>query len=253
MKILQALRQLGLTDKEPEIYLTLLKTHGAQPASIIATRAGLNRTTVYKTLMKLAKKGLITKTQRHGIICFFAENPDSHLENLLSKQEKKLELLSQNLGAILPDIKNMQRHELLMPKMRFYEGLEGVKRIYEDTLKEGKTIYAFEDYGLMIEELREYVETYVPRRVAKGISAKVITPENPDCTTFRKKDKQSLRETKFLSKNLFCMEIEINIYGQKTAFFSTNDKEEMFAVILESQTIANSMKTIFDVCWQIAK
>ena len=253
MKIEQVLKDLGLQDKEPDVYLALLKTPGAQPASIIATRANLNRTTVYKSLVKLVKKGLVTKTQRQGITCFFAENPDKRLETLLLNQRKNLDMINESLITILPEIQNMQKQELFRPKMRYYEGLEGVKRLYEDTLAEGKTIYAFEDVHDFPPELKAWLfENYVPRRVEKGIFAHVLTPKNPENIRYREDDKVAQKETRFIPKSDFPIEIEINIYGHKTAFFSYNP-EEMFSVILESQAIAKSMKSIFNLCWKIAK
>lgn len=253
MKIDQVLAELGLQDKEADVYLALLKTPGAQPASVIATRANLNRTTVYKTLIKLVKKGLATKTQRHGIICFFAEEPDKRLEGLLQNQRKNLDMLNENLIALLPEIKNIQQQELHLPKMRYYEGEEGIKRVYEDTLAEGETIYAFEDVGEFSPKLKTWLfDYYIPRRLEKEVFAYVLTPKNPDNVSYRKNDKEALKETRFIPKTNFPIEIEINIYGQKTAFFS-HKSEEIFAAILESKGIANSMKSIFNLCWKIAK
>jgi sugar-specific transcriptional regulator TrmB len=252
MTIEQVLKDLGLQDKESEVYLALLKTPGVQPASIIAKKTDLNRTTVYKTLVKLTKIGLATKTMKHGILCFFSEKPDSRLEDLLHKRRKQLELLNDHLVSILPDIKNMQKQETLMPKMRYYEGIEGVKRVYRDTLAEGKTIYAFENVEQMDDKVKDYIfDEYVPKRVAEKIFAYVIVPKTKENINYHKADKNNMRESKIISKGAFPVEIEINIYGQKTAFFSYKS-EEMFGVILESQSIANSMRAIFDLCWKFA-
>ena len=252
MTIEQVLKDLGLQDKESDVYLALLKTPGIQPASVIAKNTELNRTTVYKTLVKLTKLGLATKTMKHGILCFFSEKPDNQLEDLLAKKRKHLELLNEHLISVLPDIKNMQKQEMLMPKMRYYEGIEGVKRVYRDTLAEGKIIYAFENVENMSEKVKEYIFTeYVPKRVSEKIFAHVIVPDTKENVKYFKGDKDNFRETKVISKSAFPVEIEINIYGQKTAFFSYKE-EEMFGVILESQSIANSMRAIFDLCWKFA-
>jgi sugar-specific transcriptional regulator TrmB len=250
MKIEQVLTDLGLIDKEPEVYLALLKTPGVQPASVIAKKTDLNRTTVYKTLVKLTKMGLATKTMQHGIICFFAEKPDKRLEDMLLNKKKHLDFLSDSLISVLPDIKNMQKQEMMMPKMRYYEGIEGVKRVYRDTLIEGKTIYAFENVDHMADDVKNYIfNEYIPKRIDEGIFANTIVPKSKANVNFGKTDKESLRETKVISKESFPMEIEINIYDKKTAFFSYK-QEDMFGVILESQAIANSMRAIFDLCWK---
>jgi len=253
MQIEQVFIELGLQDKEPEVYLTLLKTPGIQPASIIASRANLNRTTVYKTLVKLSKIGLVTKTQHQGITCFFAEDPDKSLENLLSKKKMHLDAVNQNLMKILPDIQNMQQQELRKPKMRYYEGWEGIKRLYEDTLLEGEDIYAFEDIDDFHPDLQKWLlSDYLPRRAENNIFAYVLTPKNPANINYRNTDKKYCKETRFLPRSNFPIENEINIYGNKTAFFSYK-ADEAFSVILDSKSIANSMKYIFNFCWNIAK
>lgn len=253
MKLIQVLKDLGLSDKEPEIYSELIKTSGVQPASIIAHKLNMNRTTVYKTLLNLAKMGLVTKTMKHGITCFLAEEPEKALEELLIKRQKKLDDLNQSFTEMLPEIKGMQQHELLMPKMRYYEGNEGVMRVYEDTLVEGETIYSFENIQSMDPAIKDYLfNNYLPRRIEKEIFAHVITPKNTENIKFREEDSKCMRETRFFAKNEFPIEVEINVYGQKTAFFSYKT-EELFAVILESPAIANSMKAIFNLCWKIVK
>ena len=67
-----------------------------------------------------------------------------------------------------------------------------------------------------------------------------------------KKDKEFNSTTRFAPANVFPVKIEINIYGQKTAFFSFKE-DEMFAAILESPAISQSMKAIFDFCWEVTK
>lgn len=253
MEILQLLKNLGLTDNEPDVYLTLIKMPGAQPASIIAQKLKMNRTTTYKILINLSKVGLVTKTMRHGITCFLAEKADKQIENLFFEKKEKLNKVNQQLIDMLPVIKNLQKYELLTPKVRFYEGIEGVKRVYEDTLIAKETIYAFENVEPMMPDLKDYIfNDYIPRRAENNIFVKVITPENKDHKSVRKDDKKFLRETRFFSQDILPIEIEINIYGGKTALFSYKN-EEMFAVIIESQAIANSMRSIFDFCWKFSK
>ncbi|MBI5412053.1 hypothetical protein HZA43_02650 [Candidatus Peregrinibacteria bacterium] len=253
MDFLQLFKNLGLTDKEPDVYLALLRLPGTQPASVIASHTGLNRTTVYKTLMKLVKMGLAVKTMRHGILCFYAEDPSDRLESIIEARKKQTDALHKNLIEILPDLRQMKEKEMALPKMRYYEGPEGIKRVYEDTLAEEQTIYSFENIETMSSAVHDYIfNDYIPRRIEKEIFAHVITPENKANKIFRKNDKISLRKTKFAPFSIFPVEIEINIYGQKTAFFSYK-AEEMFGAILESPSITNSMKAIFNFCWKFAE
>ncbi len=254
MQIEQLLRQLELGSKESKVYLQLIQTAGPQPASSIARKLSMNRTTVYKVLLKLSKIGLVGKTMNHGIQCFMAEDPDKQIQLLLEKRRKNLDRIEKKLKDILPEIQGMIKSDtLIMPTVKYYEGVEGVKHVYKDSLKEGEIIYAFENVAHMIHEIKEYIfKDYIPKRAEKNIFIQVISPENNDHIHVRKEDNKYCRETRFFAKDVIPIEIEINIYGNKTAFFSYK-KEEMFAIIVESKSVANSMKSIHQFCWSIAK
>lgn len=252
-KIHQVLGELGLIDSEIAIYLQLIRTATMQPASTIAQRLNMNRTSVYKSLLKLTKMGLVGKSMKHGIICFFAEDPEKTIESHLEQRKSKLNFISSLFLDSISDLRNLKQEELYTPKMRYYEGLEGVKRVYEDTLTQKEAIFAFENVDVMDPGVQSYLwEDYVPRRVEGGIFAQVITPKSLLNEDYRSKDKTCLRETRFLDLNAFPMEIEMNIYDKKVAFLSYKT-DEMYAVILESASIANSMKAIFSACWKMAK
>ncbi|MBU1017552.1 hypothetical protein KKA33_00815 [Patescibacteria group bacterium] len=253
MDIIQVLQDLGLKDKEPDIFLTLLKTQGVQPASVIAKKVKMNRTTVYKSLMKLAKMGLVVKTMNRGITAFYVENPEDCLENLLITQRGKLDRLNEKLSSILAEIKNFQTHQLTIPHMRVYDGLNGVIRAYEDTVIQENTIRSFENIEKMPPSIKEYMENiFVPRRIDRGNFAYVLAPENKENVKARKEDKKYLREARFAPKDKLPLETGINIYGNKISFFSY-DPDDMFGVILESEAFANSLRAIFDFCWKHSK
>ncbi len=53
------LQKLGLTDKESALYIAAMELGISSPASTIAKRAHVNRTTAYDVLETLVEKGLI--------------------------------------------------------------------------------------------------------------------------------------------------------------------------------------------------
>ena len=59
MEIENSLKQIGLTDNEIKVYLTLLKI-GPSIVSKIAERSGLYRPYVYDTLERLQEKALVS-------------------------------------------------------------------------------------------------------------------------------------------------------------------------------------------------
>ncbi len=247
----QTLRDLGLNPNEVKIYLSLLPLEKS-PASTLGYRTKLERTTARYTCRQLVKKGVIAEMRSGNTFYYRAESPDKLLY-LLESEKKELQEKEAQTQRIMGMLKGMANPKTVLPKVQFHEGLEGLKHVYEDTLKEGKTIYAFENVEEMAPAAAEFIlKNYVPRRTEAEIFAYVITPKNKTNKDFRNEDKKCCRETKFLPSELFPAEIEINIYGAKIAFFSYTEKE-MFGVIIESKSISNTLKALFDFCWPLAK
>ncbi len=249
----EILTQLDLTEKEPKIYQTLLTLSGFHPASTIAKKSGINRSTTYKTLLKLSEKGLITQSMKHGIANFSTEDAELRLQSLIEKKEQKLKKTSDKLSAIIPVLKAISQDNTLVPRIRFYEGFDGIKKVYEDTILEKKTIYAFLNTPATEPKLNDWIdENYVAKRAKNKIYAYVLAPKNPLNKKYKNEDAANHRETKFFSEKILNFDTEINLYGHKTAIFSFKENE-IFAAIIESAAVTNSIKALFDICWKIAK
>ena len=252
VRLKQVLGELGLSGQEIEIYLQLLKSTGVLPASTIAKQLKMNRTTAYKALLRLTKIGLVTKTMKHGIICFLAEGAEQNIKSRIEQRYRQLESTQLLFLNSVDDLKEVYKEQFYVPSVRFYEGIEGVKRVYEDTLHEGQTIYAFENPADMADEIYDYIcRDFLPRRVQEGIFSYVISPDNTQSVNFKTSDEKNKRETRLLPKKKLPFQIEINIYGDKIAFFSYR-KNELFATIIKGKTISQSMLAIFNICWGVA-
>ena len=155
-------------------------------------------------------------------------------ENLLKKGEKNSNTAQQ-------------------PRVKFYEGVEGLKKIYNITLQDKKPIFALTavipkiDPELM-KWLREY---YVKKRREQKIFAKVISPKTRIAEEYCKHDKDDYRKTLLIPKEKFPISIEINIFGGKVALISYKENE-LLGVIIESREIAKSMRVFFDLSWEKA-
>jgi sugar-specific transcriptional regulator TrmB len=88
MIIHETLGQLGLSIRQTDIYLTLLKQG---PGSIreIAIGAGINRGTTYEELKILRKKSLVSYSPR-GKRKFFCAEPPDRLMQLASERHEAL-------------------------------------------------------------------------------------------------------------------------------------------------------------------
>ncbi|MFA4815531.1 MAG: helix-turn-helix domain-containing protein [Candidatus Gracilibacteria bacterium] len=103
-ELLGKLRDIGFSEKEAKIYLTVLELKEALPGSI-ARRSGVKRSTAYLLLDQLAKRGLLTSIKKNGHLFYQAKNPQVFIKEELEKSE--------NLHASLEDL-NMGLPELLL-------------------------------------------------------------------------------------------------------------------------------------------
>ena len=139
-KLFTALETIGLSGKEVLVYLALLEL-GQATAAKIARMAGINRTTAYDILGSLESKWLVTALGKEPKQEYKAESPD----NLIKYQKDRIKRDENYLAMIqelVPELKSI--HAVGdRPVVRFYEGEEGLRHVYEDTLTSGETIRAY--------------------------------------------------------------------------------------------------------------
>ncbi len=247
----QELKQIGLTENQAKVYLAALEL-GEASVLDIAKKSGVNRVTCYQALEKLAEEGLVREFKVKGKTRFAAEMPKKLLENLLDRRINT-ERQIVTIEKILPELESIYNYSEVKPKIRFYQGLEGLKTVYNDTLTEGKEILAFTAYHKADKELARWLDKYyIPERVKRGIFAKVIAPTSDFAKKYQQADKKHKRETLLIPVSKFPLSIEINIYGHKVAIISFV-KKEMMAVVIESKEVASTFRLIFQLAWQGAE
>lgn len=245
MNLEEQLQTLGLNEKEAKIYLASLEL-GLTSVQNIAKKAQIKRSTVYELMENLLKQNLITIVPKGKKRYFLAAEP-THLTQVIAHKQK-------TLNQILPELEALSKVSPIKPKIRFYEGEEGIKSVYADTIKEGKDLLAFVSVATAYESpLINYLnEQYIKQRTAKKIMAKVIAPDSSLALSYKKRDKVEYRQTKLIAEKDYPFSIEINIYGNKVAFMSFKSNELM-GVILESKEIAKTMSLIHKFFWDKLK
>ena len=242
------LTSLGFGEKEAKVYLALLEL-GPSTTTEIARIAKVNRTTTYPILEALAKDGLVNFVGETKIQKFVAENP----EKIVSFLENKVQVNQENLKRaqiLLPELLSVYNFKQ-KPKVKFYEGTEGIREAFEDSLKAKEEILAYAVGTDMFDALgEEYFKSYFKRRTEKNIHVRVIAPDDSDSRTVIRNDSNELRESILIPSDKFYFSIETNIYNNTILVVSWLEK---FAVILESVEIANFHKKMFELAWLGAK
>ena len=238
--LLKELNKLGLNEKEAKVYLALLEL-GEGNIQEISKKSAIKRTTAYDIIQSLKDKGLISSVNKNKKNLFFAENPEK-IEGIL--EEKK-----NTLKRIMPELLSITNLIDKKPKIKYYEGTEGIKDVYRDTLTySGQELLAWvsEEAITAFDEdfLNDY---YLPTRINKKIWVRAIAPDKEYMQKFKGLDEKFLRKTKLIPENEYSLDVEINLYGKnKIGIMSF---KEGFALIIESKKIYTTLKSVFEMNW----
>lgn len=239
-KFLSSLIDLGLKSQEAKVYLACLKL-GQSTVGKISEEAGVQRTFVYDILRDLHEKGIVSSVEMRGKKHFSAISVEQ-FRRIQQEKFKKFEFL-------MPEFKAFERTVGDKPRVRFFEGKEGIMAALYDTLSlpRGSEILAYATGRGLYEEEPEFAIQYIKHRVMKGINSRAIAPDTPETRKYTNKNKQHSRTTRLVPADKFDFTNEIDIYGNKVAIMSMQG--EHLAVIIESESVAKTQRMIFELAW----
>lgn len=238
-------KKLDLTETEGKVYLALLELGGGY-VSAIARRAKLPRVNCYHTIENLLEKGLVTYITKNKVRYYSPESP----QKLVSVLEQKAKYAKN----IMPDLEAMTSALALRPKIKYYEGMEGLKSILDDTLTaKNKELLGYSNLQSASNLFGEYIKEYASKKVKRNIKTRLICPSSQDSFEYikdyyPKEFPPELIEILFVNPREFWFEHEIVIYDNKVAVISLN-KDELIGMIFESAVYAGSQRAIFNLAW----
>lgn len=235
------LEKLNLTKREANVYVELLEL-GETTIEQISRKSKIKRTTVYDVIEMLKEKGLIGTTKRKKRTLYYAEDPRI-LENQL--EEKKIVL-----NSLLPQLLSMANFIDKKPSIKYFEGIEGIKNVYQDTLNyPGQEILMWGTADVFKYFDEEYMwNYYLNKRIENKIWLRGIGQNLEIVRNIKSKDKEQLRETRLCNSDELFFEVEINLYGKKK--IGIMSFKEQIGLIIESEKIYNTLKSIFEINWK---
>lgn len=238
------LTDLGLSEEEARVYLATLELGGSY-VSTIAKKAGVNRVACYHTLGNLLSKDLIATIKKNNMKYFFVESP----QLLVNQLERKFE----HAKSILPELLSITNTMQYKPKIQYYEGLDDIKKIFNDSLDTDELLgYTnLADLPKVIPE--DYLKEYAKQKTKNKIKTRMLSPISPKglkyLDKYYPKDfDRNLVEILFVNPKQFLFEYEINIYGDKVSIVSLNP-DELIGLIIESPIYAKTQRGIFNLAW----
>ncbi len=245
MKTNELLENLGLDERESEIYLTLLEL-GPQLPQYIARNTGIKRTTLYEIFPEMVKRGLIVEVSQGKRRFFQAVSPDK----LFREYEKRYKEIKQNIA----DLISIYRMQGLRPKIEVYEGFDGMKKFYNRTLETKEICKCFVQPAKYNTRVLDWlVKEYVPARVKKGVLVKAIMPDDDLSEYYMGFRKEHMRIGRKVPLKKFHFKIEGMIQGNKVFFASYEKGGPLVGIIIESKQIADTLSALYDLAWEGAR
>jgi predicted transcriptional regulator len=241
MTIIEALQNLGLTDKEARVYTALLK-RGRTSAYGIAEESGLKKPTTYVILDDLIEKGLASRIPRVRKQLFVAKPP----EELFAMAEERISLAK----TILPQLKAMKEGEKPKPRTLFFEGMKGVKENFRwenRKMKDKETLGFYAHSGDASKELVEFFIENMEDFKKNNNRMRGIVPDHPNLDWARKTDGKYNRQLKTIPLDEYSANISVTVGDDFISFFSFRDLQ---ITRIENKDIADTMKQIFEIVWK---
>lgn len=242
------LMDCGLSAEQAKVYLSLLK-NGHTTAKRIAVITGIGRTLTYKVLEQLLGLELVEKKDNVAKVAFFFPTHPEHLKELVEKKRKTTERALSGLNSIFGGLTSDFNMLLGKPHVQFFEGVDGLKEIYNDILEINQEIRIIsspiEERKDVIHLIREQIE----KQATKNIQTKAITTDQ-EGRVFAfpvGDDEKYLISRKVVSPEHLPVPAQVIVYGDKVTI--TNFKETIISVLINSKYVADTFKTIFDYIW----
>jgi len=231
------LQEIGFTETEAEVYLTLLRI-GSSTAGIIARKAGIHRRSVYDATARLSEKGLVGYIVENNRKYFEAVDPEN-IKKLLEEKQRAFD-------DILPQLKTKYHGVVEKQETLFFKGKNGLKIIFEDQLKTNKEILIIGASTTAHEIMKYYIYNFNKRRERQNISMRLLYNEID-----RKKRSLNNVKIKYLPAE-FQNPAAMNIYGDKVAIIHWS-QERPFAIVINEKDIAQGYRNYFEMLWRNAK
>lgn len=243
------LTSLGISAKEASVYQALLN-EGETDVPALVKELGEKRGVVYFLVNSLVKRGLVIR-KGSGKDARFAPDSPYKLQDLVKTKGEEINIIQKNLVSALPSIISEYNLTTNKPTIRYFEGKDGLKEVFNDIYSAGKK----EVIGAADLESIEKIfpgflsKTLIPKRVRGKLHSKAILLENSLSRQAKAKDASQNRESKLVDPKKYPLPAEIDVYENKVAMLSFR-KNSFVGLIVEDSDIAISLKSIFELAFE---
>ncbi len=249
--LLAYMREVGFSSVEARVYLELLKTPATHAQLSLLT--DINRTTLYRLVRKLEKRGLVTKRVDDRGSFLIAADPAT-LETDILSQESRARQQRTALLHLLPKLEAIKLGYAADFAVQFYEGTDGLKRMLWHELKAINECVCIG--GETLENLiddRRWAEEHRQHTVEAGYVLRELS--NPGVTPSQFTDNKTFLEEHYALRIIPRSVVPINhlttAYNNTVAIYNVYEGRRM-GIEIVSKTYAETVRSIFEIFWNQA-
>lgn len=242
MDPLQALRQVGLTEKEAGVYLALLQL-GRATAYSIAVKSGFKRPTTYLILDDLVRAGYAVEVPQAVKKLYEARPP----EEVFSVARERL----RTAEAGLPGIQALVRKRQGRTQTLYFEGLAGLEQALQYRLRDAANKEFVGFYADSAEAPPESVGLtlrYFEDCQKRGVHFRGLVPKSPNLAAFHRGNRTAGREFRQLPAAAYSSRASIDTLGDLVRIIDINGPVPQ-ATLIENAEVAKAVRQIFELVW----
>lgn len=243
------LKELGLTDKETDLYLAGLKL-GPATAQKLAEISEVKRPTVYFIIDRLKKLGLANQSFR-GRKKVFAMAPPEKLAKFIEEEKTKLKKKEQGINKIISSLQVMVSKSEFASDIKIYEGYDATMDALVELSKTKSPTYSFySSHYFPLEDYEKIKKTVAEFNKAKRMARSkiyVITDYVPLTSKFFPSADEDIREFRFLPEEI-KLPAMIDINEDVVVLSSVRDGYS--CIVIKNKTIADTLRLIHGIVWQ---
>jgi len=239
--LLKTMEDIGLTEKEASVYLSLLSLQTGT-AYQIAQQCDVKKPTVYVILEELRRKGLALKTPHAKKMLFAAVDPFEYLQ----EQERRVKATY----AMLPKLRALGQGS--PSGVYVFNGLSGIEQAmdYKFDSMRGKTYCSyFSKFATNNDDIKRIYADWDKKALAANIRFRIITTKKEGANVYEifktPADSEGVRIQTLEKFESPTSSIEI-----AESFVRITDEKDIQATIIDNKATADAMRQIFEIVWE---
>ena len=236
------LEYAGLSEKESEVYLTLLGVSSISAMELVK-KTGLKKSMVYLVLENLVKRGLVKEMTVGKRVKFVAESPEV-FRDVIRQRQTQLQDESKRIETIISELKTIEKDFGEKLETKFYEGREGIKTSIEEhvslknySVEQDYGIYSYDVFGKLFNS--NDVKLIDKKRIDENARFKAIY-SGAGKIIHGDKNKQPIK----IDQDRFPILCDIGVFNDHVRIHTLGNKP--YGIHIKSNELATTLKSLME-------